>query len=47
LNSFVSLIRENINKVGTMQKVISLLLEKTMKRKNDKTKKKIGYLGDF
>jgi hypothetical protein len=38
---------EKIGRVGIMQEVISLLLKKTMKRKNDKTEKKNGSLGDF
>jgi hypothetical protein len=36
-----------ISRVGTMQEVISLLIGKTMKRKNDKSEKKNGSLGDF
>ncbi len=47
LNSFASLVMAKISRVGTMQEVISLLIGKTMKRKNDKSEKKNGSLGDF
>jgi hypothetical protein len=36
-----------ISRVGTMQEVIRLLIGKTMKRKNDKSEKNNGSLGDF